>query len=472
MDWFIVMFLAAGCALAATAAVAFLLRSAFLNWAVDRTLVRLLKEPYAFNLWDLVIGMTRVPPHILMEVELRAEFGNTLQRPLGTVRRLADFSGVAFNSAQLVKAPRGPEDPVDLATVIGPRARTPLSLGMPIMVSALAYGVALSKPFVLGLARGASQADTAYNAGTGPVPVEVLQDARHLILQYSGLACSRDPDVLAQADMVEIRYGHGARAALGRVIPAAELPPEARQMLGVASDGKVVVEAPLPGAATPADLRKLVPELRRLIEGGPIGVKLAATHDLERELAAVLEAGVDVIAIDGAQGGTHGSPPIIADDFGVPTVHALDRAVRFLERTGARPEVSLVISGGLRTPGEFLKALALGADAVYVGTAVMMAGTHGQLSKSVPFEPITAICWANGEKADQFDPNKGAETVANFLNACAGELREAARALGKTRIHEINRSDLLARDRDTAAVLKLPPSWRPPAAAGRGRDHK
>lgn len=471
MDWFLLSFSAALAALAAAGVATFLFRSLIINWAVDRTLIRLLKDPYPENLWDLVIGFTRVPPTLLMELELRAEFGETIQRPLGSIRRLPGFAGLAFNPAQFTRPPLGPEDPVDLTVELGPRAARPLRLEMPVLVSAMGYGLACSQPFVIALARGASRAGTAYNAGSGPVLDEVLQEARHLIFQYSGGAWTRDPDLLAQADMVEIRYGHGGRAALGRVVPASELPDEARARMGVAEGGKAVFAAPLPGAATPAELRRLVPELRRLIAGGPVGVKLAATHDLERELAAVLEAGVDVIALDGCQGGTHGAPPVIADDFGIPTVHALHRAIRFLERTGTRQDVSLIVGGGLITPGDCLKALALGADAVYLGTAVMMACTHGQVSKAVPFEPITQVCWATGKHAGRFDPEKGARTVANFLKACAGELAEAARGLGKRSLRAVGREDLVALDRETAAVLGLPPSWRPPRAAGgqRGR---
>jgi methylamine---glutamate N-methyltransferase subunit C len=464
MMWFFSSLLGGLGALAVVALGAFLLRSVFLNWVVDRTLVRLLKDRYAENLWDIVVGMTRVPPHILMELELRAEFGQTLERPLGSIRRLPDFAGVAFNPAQLVKQPLGPEAPVDLTTILGPLSLRPLRLDMPILISAMGYGVALSKSLVLALARGASQAGTAYNAGSGPVLDEILKETRHLILQYSGGSWNRDENLLAQADMVEIRYGHGARAALGRVISGSQLPPEARNLMGITAGDEAIMSAPLPGAGTPAELRRLVPELRNLIDGGPVGVKLAATHDLERELEAILEAGVDIIAIDGSQGGTQGAPPIIADDFGIPTLHALHRAVLFLERSGSRRDVSLVISGGLRTPGEFLKALALGADAVYVGTAAMMAATHGSLSKAVPLEPVTQIAWASGKHAQEFDPELGAETVKNFLMACAGELTEAARALGKKSIRDVCREDLVALDRETAEVLGLSPAWRAPAS--------
>lgn len=462
MGWFLIVFAATLAALLVAGLVAFWLRAAVLNWAVDRTVVRLLKDPYAENLWDLVVGITRVPPHKLIELELRAELGNVLDRPLGTVERLADLSGIGFNPAQLIRQPLGPQTDIDLSTVIGPRAKHPLQLDMPILLGGMGYGVALSKPFVQALAQGATMAGTAYNAGSGPLLPEVADEADTLILQYAGGAWTRDEKVLSQADMIEIRYGHGGRTSVGRIFPAADLPAEARKMMEVKPNGEVIFEAPLPGASTPTKLRRLVPTLRSLIEGGPIGVKLAATHDIERELEAVLDAGVDVIAIDGAQGGTHGSPPILCDGFCIPTVHAIYRAVSFLERTGARQEVSLLVGGGLTSPLDMLRAIALGADAVYIGTAAMMAGTHGQLSKSIPFEPITQLCWATGSKVDSFDAKKGAQTVSNFLHSCAEEFKEAARSLGKKSIREINREDLIARDPQTAAMLQLPPSWRAP----------
>lgn len=130
--------------------------------------------------------MIRVPPPLLLELELRAETGKTLYRPLGTIRHIADFSGIVFNPAQLVRPPLHPEERVSLTTVIRPRARRPLSLEMPLLISAMGYGIALGKPVVLGLARGASRAGTAYNAGSGPVLDEIRQESNHLILQYSG----------------------------------------------------------------------------------------------------------------------------------------------------------------------------------------------------------------------------------------------------------------------------------------------
>lgn len=439
-----------------------------LDRMVDGWLKRLLKDPYRENLWDLAVGMTRVPPHALLELELRAEQGRLLERPLGSVVRVADFRGLAFNPAQLVRSPLGPQEPVDTSVVIGPRAGRPLELDIPILVSAMGYGLSVSRRAALALARGSAMAGTAYNVGVGPLLPEVAASNPRLIIQYAGAAWTRDARVLAAARMVEVRLGHGARAALGRVIPASDLPADLRAWLGL-GDGHGVVEAPVPEAASPRALRELIPALRQLAGGAPVGVKLAATHDLEQELAAALAAGADFIAIDGAEGGTHRSPPAIADDFGIPTLHALVRAARFLERECVRGQVTLIVGGGLRTPGEMLKAMALGADAVYVGTTALMAMAHGQLSKAVPFEPITSLVLATGPLADRFDPELGARHLANFLRACAEEMAEAARALGKRSLREVGREDLIARDRETAEILGLPPSWLPPPVPDNGR---
>ena len=206
-----------------------------------------------------------------------------------------------------------------------------------------------------------------------------------------------------------------------------------------------------------------------LLDGGPVGVKLACTDDLERELEHFIEGGVHVIALDGAEGATHAAPPAVADDFGLPTIHGLIRAIRHLERIGARDEVQIIASGGLRTPGEVMKALALGADAVYMGSAAMMSVTHFQISKSVPFEPVIQLVWVGGERTHMLDPDEGARGLANFLKACAGELAESLRALGLRSVADLSPDLLIARDPDTAAVTGLPPSWRSPLDRSRER---
>jgi glutamate synthase domain-containing protein 2 len=190
--------------------------------------------------------------------------------------------------------------------------------------------------------------------------------------------------------------------------------------------------------------------------GVPIALKLAASHYLEFELDIALKARVDVIVIDGAQGGTHSSPAILTDDFGLPTLSALCRAVRFLKENGYSKDVDLVISGGIRTPGEILKALALGASAVNLGSAALIAVAHGQLDEVLPFEPPTQLALADGSSWNKFDLQKGAQSLANFLKSSSLELETGIRALGKTSIRELNREDLVAWDPDVARITELP----------------
>lgn len=446
----------------------FLMRSHILRYAVNRPLVRLLKDEYSENLWDLVVGTYRMTPHLLMETELRAEFGEPLERPIGGFVNAPGLAGVAFNPAQLVRESLGPDVSVDLAVVLGPRCRRPLRLDLPILVPGMGYGLGVSKNFALAMAKGASGAGTAYNAGIGPLLPDVAEATRHLIVQYTGAPWTQDPNIISQADMVEIRMGHGARAALGRRLKPADLRPEVLQAMGIPQGQRedIIVEVPPPEAKRLPELRRLVRELYDLLDGGPVGVKLVCTDDIERELEFFLDAGVHIIALDGAEGGTHAAPPAVADDVGLPTAHALVRAVRHLERIGARDEVQLIASGGLRTPGEALKAMALGADAVYMGSACMMSVTHSQVQRSVPFEPITQLVWVGGQRTHLLDPELGAKTLTNFLKSCAGELQETLRAFGLRSVSELTPDILFARDPETAEVMGLPPSWRSPAERG------
>lgn len=453
----------------------FLMRSHILRYGVHRPLVRLLKDEYSENLWDLVIGTYRMTPHLLMETELRAEFGEPLERPIGGFVNAPGLAGIAFNPAQIVRESLGPDVSVDLSVTLGPRCRRPLRLDLPILVPGMGYGIGVSRNFALAMAKGASAAGTAYNSGIGPVLPEVAEAARHLIVQYTGSPWTQDPHVISQADMVEIRIGHGARASLGRRLKPQDLLPEVREAMGIAHHRRedIIIEMPPPEAKSLPELRRLVRYLYDLLDGGPVGVKIACTDDIERELAFFLEAGVHIIALDGAEGGTHGAPPAVADDFGLPTIHGLCRVVRYLDRVGARDEVQLIASGGLRTPGEALKALALGADAVYMGSAAMMSVTHALVSKSVPFEPVTQLVWVGGQRTHMLDPEEGGKTLANFLKSAAGEMQEALRALGMCSIAELSPDVLIARDPATAEVTGLPPSWRSPGErARRGRGSR
>ena len=195
--------------------------------------------------------------------------------------------------------------------------------------------------------------------------------------------------------------------------------------------------------------------------GVPIGVKIGAGGKIEEDIDHLIEIGVDFIAIDGGQGGSDGAPPLLADDIGIPTLHAVSRAANHLEKRNIKGQISLIASGGLFTPGHFLKVLALGADAVYLGSAILFAVSHSQNLKALPFEPPTQVVWDQGKFKDQFKKEEGAKAAEKFLTASTEEIKIALRAMGKRSLKELSKKDLVSHDELTARMIGIPFSFEP-----------
>jgi glutamate synthase domain-containing protein 2 len=256
--------------------------------------------------------------------------------------------------------------------------------------------------------------------------------------------------------MVEIQVGQGARGGIGRSRKHDLLSPRVKALLGLAEGEDAVAHARLPGITSSRQLARLVKELRDATDGLPIAIKIAAGWTLEEDLKVAIDSGVDVVTVDGGQGATRDSIPALLDDFGLPTVAAVRRTHDFLVNQKVRDRVSVIISGGLRTPGDFLKALALGADAVAIGTMALFAVSHTQILKALPFEPPTQLVYDAGSLSHKFDVEKGALYLANFLSSCVDEMRECVRALGKTALSEVGREDMYALDERTAKITGVP----------------
>ena len=207
------------------------------------------------------------------------------------------------------------------------------------------------------------------------------------------------------------------------------------------------------------DLKELVDELRDITGGVPIGAKIGAGGKIEEDIDHLLEIGVDYIAIDGGQAATLGAPPILTDDMGIPSLHAIVRAVSHLEETNMRDQISIIASGGLLVPGHFLKMLALGADAVYVGSAMLFAVSHSQSLKAMPFEPPTQVAWNQGKYKDQFKIEEGVQAAEKFLTSSIEEMKIALRAMGKRSLKELSKNDLVSYDELTAKMVGIPFSF-------------
>lgn len=416
---------------------------------------------YDENLWELVSAASRVGLQNIVEANMRAEQGTVIQRPLGSPKRFPDFGDLMFDVAQLRRMPTPHNTQIDTRVKIGPHADRPLVIEIPVMISAMAYGWALSERAKVGLALGAAAAGTASNTGQGPFLESERQAAKKLIYQYHRGNWTKGSEYFRRCDAIEIQMGQGANAGIGSILEPRFISVELSKQLGVSHGEPAISHACHAEVQSPGDLARLVGRLREQSDGVPIGVKLAPGKFLEEDLAVVLSAAVDFITLDGAQAATKGSPPMLEDDFGLPTLYALVRASRYLEQQGERDKVSLIISGGLKNPGDFLKALALGADAVYIGSLALFALSHKQVLYAVPFEPPTQVTWYNGAYSHKFDSVEGGKSLYRFLKSATEEMIEGVRALGKTSIHQVCRDDLFALDRRTAEICEVQLGYQP-----------
>ena len=436
---------------------------------LTRGLVRhMLRDPYGENLVELLPTLKKVGAVEMMEVGMRAEQGGKPpSRPWGSQRVFSPWGQLLLSPVYLHRLPTPDGVKVDTSVVIGPAADRPLQLEIPIMIGAMSFGGALSHQAKVALAMGASRMGTATNTGEAYLPEE-RQAASHLIIQYhrGGWPNSTQHrrQILAQADAIEIQVGQGAQASTPQTTKAAVMDEEMREVYGLKPGEDAVIHARLAGIDTPDDFIHLVHELKDQYQV-PIGLKFGATHHQERELEIALRAGVDFIVVDGAEGGTHGASPTLEDDTGLPTMHALVRTVRYLEQAGRRQRVSVITAGGLRTPGHFLKAMALGADAVYIGTAAAIAMIGAQAGKVLPGEPPTQLVLHHAREKQRLDVDQAAERLTNYLIASMREMEEVTVALGKTALNQLRPSDLVALDPQTAHITGVDLAYRLPSDA-------
>lgn len=423
---------------------------------------KLLTEQYSQNVAELLPSLKRFSLLNLLELSLRAENGKVLTRPIGPVKHFAGYDQLMFSPRQMTKLSLPESAGIDLSVTLGPKAQKPLTIQIPLMIGAMAYGLALSEEAKLALAKAAKTLKTATNSGEGPfLPEEPLETDKFILQICRWSWGARTNEQIGLADMLEIQMGQGADIGANR-IEAQELEGRAR-ILGGLAPGQPAISLPAPPEVkTSADWPEYIKKLRQRANGIPLALKLMATDHLEEELTAAVDLGFDVIVIDGAEGGTHATAPIKQDDFGIPGIHALVRAKRFLQGTS----VSLVISGGFFTPGQCLKALALGADAIYLATVPLMALGHNQVQKVIPWKPPTTLVYYHSPAKTELDIDQAAACVANVLTAMTLEMEEAMRALGKSSLRELSPDDLVALDCRTAEITGVKPVSAPAALPG------
>ncbi|GIN59811.1 FMN-binding glutamate synthase family protein [Lederbergia ruris] len=433
------------------------------RWIMKRVVKQMgkiiLTDSYQENIIELLPGLRHMGIQNILENSLRAETGDVLHRPLGSSKKWPNLDPITFIPAQTSPFPIDGEEEVDVAVTIGPKAKKPMKIKIPLIISGMAYGVALSEEVRLSLAGAAKNVGTAINSGEGGVLPEELDTAGKYILQFSKTEWSKEEDLIKRADMVEVKLGQGALLGTGGKISPENLTGRARNIMGLKEDEDAVIYDNFYEDQTLDDLKELVDELRNLTGGVPIGAKIGAGGKIEEDIDHLIYIGVDYIAIDGGQAATHGAPPILSDDFGIPTLHAVFRAANHLKKRKRKEQISLIVSGGLFVPGHFLKILALGADAVYIGSTILFTVAHSQSLKALPFEPPTQVVWNEGKFKNQFKIDEGTQSAEKFLTASIEEMKMALRAMGKRSLKELSKKDLVSYDELTAKMLHIPFSF-------------
>jgi glutamate synthase domain-containing protein 2 len=362
------------------------------------------------------------------------------------------WDDIQILTAQLHKVPLLDEDPVSTGVVIGPNAKNPLKLDIPLFVSDMSYG-ALSEEAKTALAKGAELAGTGICSGEGGMlPDEQASNSRY----FYELASARfgySMEKIQKTQAFHFKCGQGAKTGTGGHLPGNKVMGKIAQVRGL-KEGEPAVSPPrFPDWEHVDKYRDFAAEVREATGGIPIGVKLSAQH-IERDIEAALAIGVDYIILDGRGGGTGAAPLLFRDNISVPTIPALARARRYLDKKGRR-DVTLVITGGLRLPADFIKALALGADAVAVSNAAIQAiGCLGMRACHTNNCPV-GIATQKPHLRQRLVIEQAAQRLDNFFRAATELMQVMARGCGHDHLNQFCVDDLTTWRREMACLTGI-----------------
>jgi glutamate synthase domain-containing protein 2 len=366
---------------------------------------------------------------------------------------LPRWDSIQFVTGQLATPPQLDDVEVGSDVTIGPAAKKPLRIEIPLFVSDMSFG-ALSEEAKVALARGAELAGTGIASGEGGMlPEEQAENSRYLY-ELASARFGFSMDKLQKVQAMHFKGGQAAKTGTGGHLPGEKVKGKIAQVRGLEEGKSAVSPARFPDWTKPADFRAFAEEVRDAAGGIPIGFKLSAQH-IEQDIDAALEIGVDYIIMDGRGGATGAAPLIFRDNISVPTIPALARARRHLNAADAG-QVTLIITGGLRTPADFAKALALGADGVAVSNAAMQAiGCIAMRACHTNNCPV-GIATQTQHLRSRLPVQVAAERLARFLGAAVDLMKVLARACGHTHLDQLSLNDLTTWDREMAYLAAVP----------------
>lgn len=385
------------------------------------------------------------------EIHEMAVSGKSISGAMGTRMPMPSWDDILLLGAQLNPPPLNEDDFVDITTVIGRHAKKPMILKGPVYISHMSFG-ALSKEIKTALSKGSAMAGTAMCSGEGGILPEERAAAYKYIFEYVPNKYSVTEENLKAADAIEIKIGQGTKPGMGGHLPGEKVTPEIAALRGKKEGEDVQSPSKFPELNTKEDLKEMVDMLRAKSDGRPIGIKIAAGR-IERDMEYCVYAEPDFITIDGRGGATGSSPFFLRESTSVPTIYALHRARKYLD--SIRSDISLVITGGLRVSADFAKAIAMGADAVAVASAALIAAACQQYRICGSGSCPVGIATQNPELRARLKEEAAAERVANFLKVSFKELETFARITGHRNLHDLSVEDLVTINREISEYTDI-----------------
>ena len=421
--------------------------------------------------------------HTISEIQRAAATGIYDIRGGGAKRKLPHFDDLLFLGASISRYPlEGYRERCGTDVTLGARfAKKPIQLRIPVTIAGMSFG-ALSGPAKEALGRGASAMGTSTTTGDGGMTPEEREHSSILVYQYLPSRYGMNPADLRRADAIEVVVGQGAKPGGGGMLLGQKISPRVAAMRTLPEGIDQRSACRHPDWTGPDDLEIKIEELREITDWEkPIYVKVGASRPYY-DTALAVKSGADVVVLDGMQGGTAATQDVFIEHVGLPILAAIRPAVRALQELDMHRKVQLIVSGGIRNGADVAKALALGADAVSIGTAALIAlGDNdprlAEEYKALGTEPGAYDDWHEGRDpagittqdpalAQRLDPTLAGRRLANFLAVLTLEAQTIARACGKSHVHNLEPEDLVALTVEAAAMAGVPlagTTWVPGA---------
>jgi methylamine---glutamate N-methyltransferase subunit C len=412
-------------------------------------------------------------PHTLAKIRRAAATGIYDIRGGGTKRKLPHFDDLLFLGASVSRYPlEGYREKCATDVWLGTRfAKKPIHLKTPITIAGMSFG-ALSGAAKEALGRGATAAGTSTTTGDGGMTPEERGQSQTLVYQYLPSRYGMNPDDLRRADAIEIVIGQGAKPGGGGMLLGQKISDRVAQMRNLPKGIDQRSACRHPDWTGPDDLEIKIEELREITDWEkPIYVKVGATRPYY-DVALAVKSGADVVVLDGMQGGTAATQDVFIEHVGIPILAAIRPAAQALQDLGMHRKVQLIVSGGIRNGADVAKALALGADAVAIGTAALVALGDNDPALEEEYNKLGTTAgayddWQEGRDpagittqdpvlAARLDPVAAGRRLANYLSVLTLEAQTIARACGKSHLHNLEPEDLVALTIEAAAMARVP----------------